>query len=278
MNIKIIKGWDMFFNHGFHDHLSSSEGPTSAEIDHAPKKKSHSRGIRTKLKPFRAGCTKLHLLGKRPLNKSGPQRGLIRQMGRWLKWMSWSKLKLTMKYHETMKHSELFDIFDKRSWHQLFFEVPLKPCFTVGLTRWRQAQSHLSSLWSHPIFSVGSGLPFFEHVLRTEFFLNMGYGGVWYIYTTPHYMDLYGTFAGKTYDNTMRLRLLRKLLLDKANMPPMSKTTHFPEAGLSVLLDLQYCRLYSTASWMTKYAAEICRALLPNCYLQHYCIDSVSCL
>ena len=39
MNIKIIKGWDMFFNHGFHDHLSSSEGPTSAEIDHAPKKK-----------------------------------------------------------------------------------------------------------------------------------------------------------------------------------------------------------------------------------------------
>ena len=83
----------------------------------------------------------------------------------------------------------------------------------------------------------------------------------------------------------MRLRLLRKLLLDKANMPPMSKTTHFPEAGLSVLLDLQYCQLYSTASWMTKYAswmtkyaAEICRALLPNCYLQHYCIDSVSCL
>lgn len=205
-------------------------------------------------------------------------RGLIRQMGRWLKWMSWSKLKLTMKYHETMKHSELFDIFDKRSWHQLFFEVPLKPCFTVGLTRWRQAQSHLSSLGSHPIFSVGSGLPFFEHVLRTEFFLNTGYGGVWYIYTTPHYMDLYGTFAGKTYDNTMRLRLLRKLLLDKANMPPMSKTTHFPEAGLSVLLDLQYCQLYSTASWMTKYAAEICRALLPNCYLQHYCIDSVSCL
>ena len=133
-----------------------------------------------------------------------------------------------------------------------------------------------------PLVVVGISSDFFSGigsaVFRTEFFLNMGYGGVWYIYTTPHYMDLYGTFAGKTYDNTMRLRLLRKLLLDKANMPPMSKTTHFPEAGLSVLLDLQYCQLYSTASWMTKYAAEICRALLPNCYLQHYCIDSVSCL
>ena len=158
---------------------------------------------------------------------------------------------------------------------------PLKPCFTVGLTPGPK-----------PLVVVGISSDFFQldRVCRlpswSPCFPNrvLSQHGVWrgmvQLYNTP----LSGTFAGKTYDNTMRLRLLRKLLLDKANMPPMSKTTHFPEAGLSVLLDLQYCQLYSTASWMTKYAswmtkyaAEICRALLPNCYLQHYCTDSVSC-
>ena len=147
MNIKIIKSWDMFFNHmvfmtiWVHRRVQPVQKLTTLQ-----KRKPLPRN-QDKAQALQSWLHETAPARKEAFEQVRAPRGLIRQMRRWLKWMSWSKLKLTMKYHETMKHSELFDIFDERSWHQLFFEVPevevynlhpalrpLKPCFTVGLT------------------------------------------------------------------------------------------------------------------------------------------------
>ena len=188
MNIKIIKG------------LQCRNWPRS-------KKESHSRGIRTKLKPFRAGCTKLHLLGKRPLNKSGPQGGWYgRWEGDWNGWVGlswnwpWSIMKpWNIQNYSTFLingHDTNFFLRFRRS-KCIICTLRSDPWSLVSLWAWRQAQSHLSSLGSHPIFSVGSGLPSWSPCFPNRVLSQHGlWRGMVHLYNTPLYGSIWN-FCGK---------------------------------------------------------------------------------